>query len=78
MAGKRAFAITVSVHVKLAGETGIAGYSRMTLLVGEKYSDVNFADNAVKVLHEAHAGMQVKWAERERLKRLQTEMFAEI
>lgn len=75
---KRAWIVTVTVRVQLAAKPNVDGFARTKLLTNENYSEVNLGQVAIKGFDAAKAEMRVKQADWEHLKRLQTEMFAEI
>lgn len=72
-----AFVVTVSVHVKLAGETGVSGISTSTVLCGENYPEVKVGESAIGRFRAAKAGMQVKWAEKRAIEARQGKLFEE-
>ena len=76
--GKRALVVTVSVHVHPAGDPKVSGISTMTVLVGEDYSEIRVGENAIGRYKAAKAMMEVRRAERDRIRRLQVPMFAEM
>jgi hypothetical protein len=75
---KLAMVVTVSVHVHLAGTSGIVGLSTSSTLVGDDYSEVRLAENAVKRFRAAKAGMLVRLAEKRAIESRQQSLFAEL